>query len=218
MVLTACVKVNGTSRYSTEYTPKPNNYPIAVFEENNINRAYKVIGAVSAPVESDQIAGEAINRLKIKARNLGGDALLGLRKERVSGSVELAIGGVRYRSQKLFWSAKVIVWNWAKTNRIFSQLRSWSMILINSLCKSSQSPAPSGMGGQTQTASASQWLPKFAVRPFASDKFVLFFCSAYLPMLFTCIRRKDMLQPFIPIIENVIQSRCYYQALYPMSE
>ncbi len=111
LILAACLKVNGVSRHSIEYSPKPNNYPIAIFEEKNITLSYKVIGVVSAPAEEDQIYREAIDKLKIKARNMGGDALLGLRKESVSGLVELGIGGVRYRSRKIFWSAKVIVWN-----------------------------------------------------------------------------------------------------------
>ena len=111
LILTACLKVNGTSSYCVEYTPKAENYPIEIFEEKDINRAYKVIGVVNAAVDINQIAMKAIDILKIKARKMGGDALIGLRKESVSGSVELAIGGIRYRSRKLFWSAKVIVWN-----------------------------------------------------------------------------------------------------------
>ena len=89
---------------------RPDNYPVEIVEEKNTNRAYKVIGTISAPVERDQNAFKAIERLKMMARNMGGDALLDLHEESVSGSAELFTGSVRYRSRSVFLSAKVIVW------------------------------------------------------------------------------------------------------------
>ena len=110
LALTACVKPNNSSLDSRVFASKPDNYPVEIVEKKNTNRAYKVVGTINAPVGRDQSAFKAIERLKMMARNMGGDALLDLREESVSGSAELFTGGVRYRSRSVFLSTKVIVW------------------------------------------------------------------------------------------------------------
>jgi len=95
---------------STAYASKPDKYLVEIVKKKDTDRAYKAIGTISAPVEGDQSATEAVEKLKTMARNMGGDALLDLQEESVSGSAELAFGSVTYRSRRVFLSAKVIVW------------------------------------------------------------------------------------------------------------
>ena len=61
--------------------------------KKDIKRDYIVIGNVNEPVKDGQDADDAIERLKVKARKLGGDALFNLRKESVmNGAITKNIG------------------------------------------------------------------------------------------------------------------------------
>ena len=110
LFIAGCMLADGKLMDSEKHASKPNNHTIEIFDKKDIKRDYIVIGNVNEPVKDGQDADEAIERLKVKARKLGGDALFNLRKESVSGTAEFGIGSVRYRSIKTFLTAKVIVW------------------------------------------------------------------------------------------------------------
>ncbi|MBT8366670.1 MAG: hypothetical protein KJP23_18420 [Deltaproteobacteria bacterium] len=110
VILTACFNQGNTPTDSTVYESKPENYPIEIVKKKDTNRPYNVIATISTAVAVDQSTTEAIEKLKMSARKMGGDALLDLHEQSVSGSAEFGIGSVRYRSRKVYLSAQVIVW------------------------------------------------------------------------------------------------------------
>ena len=110
LILTACVQSNDSAMVSERYEAKPDNYPIEIFKEKKIDREYKIIGKIRTPLARDQAATEAIEKLKQMARKIGGDALVDVHEESVSGTVELGVGAARYRSRNIYLTAKVIVW------------------------------------------------------------------------------------------------------------
>ena len=110
LILAACVQSNDAVIGSAKYESKPDNYPIEIFEVKKIDRKFKIIGTIRTPLERNQAATEAIEKLKQMARKIGGDAVVDLHEESVSGTVELGVGAARYRSRKIYLTAKVIVW------------------------------------------------------------------------------------------------------------
>ncbi len=108
-----------TSSTRTEPSPrkaKPADHPIEVFE-GTPDRPHKVVGTVQARVKlSEETRAVAprertLESMKVEARALGGDALIGLR-------VAPATGGGNYLSptghvlvgNSEIWSAMVVVW------------------------------------------------------------------------------------------------------------
>ena len=110
LILAACVRSNDSAIVPARYESKPDNYPIEILEVKKIDREYKIIGKIHTTLEANQAVAEAIERLKQMARKIGGDALVDLHKESVSGTVELGVGASRYRNRKIYLTAKVIVW------------------------------------------------------------------------------------------------------------
>ena len=110
LILAACVQSNDAVIVYAKYESKPDNYPIEIFEVKKIDWEYKIIGKIRTPLERNQAVPEAIEKLKRIARKIGGDALVDLHEESVSGTVELGVGAARYRSRKIYLTAKVIVW------------------------------------------------------------------------------------------------------------
>ena len=110
LILAACVQSNDSAIVSARYESKPDNYPIEIFEVKKIYREHKIIGKIRTPLGRTQSATEAIEKLKQMAREIGGDGLVDLHEESVSGTVELGVGAARYRSRKIYLTARVIVW------------------------------------------------------------------------------------------------------------
>ena len=108
--MAACTKSNDSVIVSANYESKPNNYPIEIYEEKKIDQEYKIIGKIRTPLERNQALPEAIEKLKRMARKIGGDALVDLHEESVSGTVELGVGATKFRSRKIYLTASVIVW------------------------------------------------------------------------------------------------------------
>ena len=110
LILAACVQSDEFAIVSAKYESKPDNYPIEILEVKKIDREFKIIGRIRTPLERNQAAAEAIEKLKQMARKIGGDALVALHEESVSGTLELGVGAARYRSRKIYLTTKVIVW------------------------------------------------------------------------------------------------------------
>jgi len=112
MLITDCLRSSGIRYETIVRQPKPSNHPIEIVDSKNIDRTYKIIGVVQAEkgIHSLEII---IERLKIEARKMGGDALIDLHKELSSrGGAVIPAGGRLFfaQNQREIWTAKVIVW------------------------------------------------------------------------------------------------------------
>ncbi len=106
-----CVTTRVISYETTYRDPKPFDFPIDIYESNNLTKAYKTIGIVKANAGKLHSSQDTINRLKILARQMGGDALLDLGIEAHDGRViqRTSYGYIGY-SPRQIWFAKVITW------------------------------------------------------------------------------------------------------------
>lgn len=82
---------------------KPPDHPIEILDSKDIYRPYKTIGRVEEEQGGFSSKEEVIEKLKSKARNMGGDALINLKQRPVSFYA-------RGSAFSQFWSAEVIVW------------------------------------------------------------------------------------------------------------
>jgi len=84
---------------------------VKVVSAKDVDRPYRKIGVVHAPASLPE--HEAIAALKRRARSLGGDALLDLRRQATSASADLASPGLAAAP----WEADVIVWTDKQVDR-----------------------------------------------------------------------------------------------------
>ena len=111
-VNTRCIRYENIPRSS-----KPANYPIEIIESTKINRPYKVIGVVQANAGKLHSVDDTIEHLKKQAREFGGDALLDLQQGSTKSGVIAPVGKMYYYGNvRENWTAKVIVWEKAKTS------------------------------------------------------------------------------------------------------
>lgn len=88
---------------------KPDDYPLEIFEEKDINRPYKTIGLVQVTARRTRDVAEVIEVLKAEARRIGGDALVSLQQQPLMrGAFTGQVGSAGYRED--LWIAKVVVW------------------------------------------------------------------------------------------------------------
>lgn len=111
-IIASAVSTRSIPYETVNRPPKPDNYLIEILDVLNITRPYKVIGIVEANVGKKHNVADTIEHLKKEARRMGGDALIHLQIQRVTGAgVVISIGKTSpYGSLREIWSAKVIVW------------------------------------------------------------------------------------------------------------
>jgi hypothetical protein len=119
VVLAACttISVDSTRDETRHRPPKPRDHDIEVFHDTIPDRPHKVIGSVLARVkhspEGDTLWPDhsVLERLKVEARRLGGDALIGLAADRqADGGTYLSPPATVLTGSSTIWSASVIVW------------------------------------------------------------------------------------------------------------
>lgn len=111
ILIASCVKTR-VIRYETIYRePKPANFPIELYESNNITRPFKVIGLAQANAGKLHSTKDTIKHLQNIARKMGGDALLDLGIRDSTGRMVSRVGyGYVSGSAREIWTAKLIVW------------------------------------------------------------------------------------------------------------
>ena len=111
IVMSGCVSTRVIKYETSSRLPKSENYPIEIFESTDVKCHYKVIGVVQANAGKLHNPSDTIEHLKIKARQMGGDALIDLQQGPSSGGVVMPVGNMyTYGNVREIWSAKVIVW------------------------------------------------------------------------------------------------------------
>lgn len=119
VLLTACatVSIDSTRDEAQHRPPKPRDHSVEVFHDAIPDRPHKVIGSVVARVKHSP-KGDAywpddriLDRLKEEARQLGGDALIGLATDQqAGGGTYVAPPATVLTGSSTIWSASVIVW------------------------------------------------------------------------------------------------------------
>jgi hypothetical protein len=113
-LVTACAALSGSSvrvtkLWSARLEPRPANYPIRIYHENQPRCAFDKIALLSADQTADIRTMDALEEiLRVSAREAGGDALIDIASEsRTSGGEQRAPGDVTiYKTQ--VWSGTVI--------------------------------------------------------------------------------------------------------------
>lgn len=95
MALSGCVSSRSVRYELTERTSKLENYPIEIFESKDIHRPYKVIGLVQVGAGKRHNIEDTIEHLRIKAREMGADALVELQHAPIGSGVP-SQGGTIY--------------------------------------------------------------------------------------------------------------------------
>jgi hypothetical protein len=88
---------------------EPPTDPMPVFDSTTLNRPHKIIGVITAKGGSFKRARSALFKLKIQAREMGGDALLDFRRGGVDVQGVPNVKGPTSSSPYYLYSAKVIV-------------------------------------------------------------------------------------------------------------
>ena len=110
MALSGCVSSRSVRYELTDRTSKPKNYPIEIFESKDLHRPYKVIGLVQAEARRRHNIEDQIEHLRIKAREMGADALVGLQHVPIGVGVPSQGGTIYSGHSRDLWTAKAIVW------------------------------------------------------------------------------------------------------------
>lgn len=111
LLVGSCVRTRVVNLESSLRDPKPDNFPIDIYDSVSLSRGYKVIGTVMANAGKLHSTHNTINILKAKARNMGGDALLDLGISTSDGRLIQKLGsGYAASGLRENWAAKVIIW------------------------------------------------------------------------------------------------------------
>ncbi len=99
-LLTGCASVKTVQYGEVSGPAKPEDFPIEILDKSDIEHPYKVIGMVQVRQSYYVSMEKVVEKLKINARKIGGDALTELKHS-------VAPIGDSYHA---LWTAKVIVW------------------------------------------------------------------------------------------------------------
>jgi hypothetical protein len=109
ILLSSCVRTRVIVYETTPRTPKPSDYPIEILDIANIDKPYKVIGVVKATPKGRRSPEAILEKLRTKAREMGGDALIDLTIGE-GDKVIIPTGNLFVVKRGETWTAKVIVW------------------------------------------------------------------------------------------------------------
>jgi hypothetical protein len=99
ILVTACAGVSGptvrVTKLSPEpFEPRPANYTIRIYRENQPRCAFDKIALLSTDQTPDLRTTDDLDEvLRVKAREVGGDAVINLASETRTGSNDIAAGG-----------------------------------------------------------------------------------------------------------------------------
>ena len=112
LLMAACIQPDRPALEPIKHPPQADGHPIDILERTEIKKAFNIIGKIQVQALTGESQPETIERMKVKARQLGGDALIDLKRDRVEGSAGGlgGSGGISFRSRRDYWQAKVIVW------------------------------------------------------------------------------------------------------------
>jgi len=106
-----CVSVKSIPYETTARQAKPADYPIEIYEWKDLNRPFRVIGIVQANAGKKHSVSDTLEKLRIQARKMGGDALVNLTNQPIGAGVPTSSGGIVYSGHvRELWRAKVIIW------------------------------------------------------------------------------------------------------------
>jgi hypothetical protein len=109
IIITSCVRVRSISYEQDFRESKPNNHTIEIFDVNDIDREFKVIGEVTANgpnYRTDKI----LEKLRAEVREMGGDAVIDFETGSSGAGVINSGTGVYNEDARQVIKAKVIVW------------------------------------------------------------------------------------------------------------
>jgi hypothetical protein len=110
MCVAGCVSVKSVPYETTARAPKPDNFPIELYESKDIEKPYKVIGIVQADAGKRHSVAATLEKLRSAARRMGADALIDLSNQPIGGGVPSNGGTIYSGHVRDLWSAKAIVW------------------------------------------------------------------------------------------------------------
>jgi hypothetical protein len=108
-----CVNMRAIPYETVSREPKPKDYSMEIVESGNSKRPFKVIGMVQANAGRLHRVSDTLERLRVEARKMGGDALMDLQQGPAQTGAATSGPFASYRlddNVREIWTAKVIVW------------------------------------------------------------------------------------------------------------
>ena len=111
IMLFGCVSVKSIPYETNPRDPKPDNFPIEIFDSKDLTMPYKIIGIVQADAGKKHSVADVLQKFRSLARRMGGDALIDLTNQPIGTGIPTSKGGIVYSGHvRELWQAKVIVW------------------------------------------------------------------------------------------------------------